>query len=122
MRIGRIVHHRWFAWGVVFFSLVTSGSLVRNSWKLSHQPDHTQEETQVLEKLKATADKLQQNLEKDQHPFEQEKIVRDQLNMQKEGEIIIQLPALPTPSPHTTPIPSPTPQIYHQWLNEFSGR
>ena len=122
MRIGRIVHHRLFAWGVVFFCLVMSVSLTRNAWKLSHQPDHSEQESLELQKLQEKADQLKKDLEKEKQPFEQEKIIRDELNMQKEGEIIIQLPSLPTPTPAPPAMPSPTPQIFQQWWLEFIGQ
>lgn len=115
MRVGRIVHHKIFAWGVVIFCLVTSISLVRNAWKLSHQPDHSQEENKQLQELQSKVDKLQQDINTQQQPFEQEKIIRDELNMQKEGEIIIQLPLLPTSTPRPEPTSMPTPKVYEQW-------
>lgn len=119
MRIGRIVHHRWSAWAFIFFCLVMSVSLVRNAWRLSHQPDHSGQEAAELQKLQEESEKLKKDLEKEQQPFEKEKIIRDDLNMQKEGEIIIQLPPLPTPTPQPTVIPSLTPQIYQKWWHEF---
>lgn len=119
MRLGSIVHHRWFAWGFILFCLVMSVSLIRNSWRLSHQVDHSQQEAEDLQKLQETAEQLKQDIQREQTPFEQEKVIRNQLNMQKEGEIIIQLPPLPTPTPQPTLIPTPTPQIYQQWWNEF---
>lgn len=118
MQIGRILHQKLTARIIILASIFMATSLGLNAWKMSHQPDHSQEEAAELAKLQAKVDSLQANIDKHKQAFEQEKIIRDELNLQKEGETIIQLPGFPTPTPYPTTQPSPTPKVYQQWLEE----
>jgi cell division protein FtsB len=118
MHIGRILHQKWTARLIIVLTLFMTFSLGINAWKMSHKPDHSQEESAELEKLQQQKDTLQSNISQHQQPFEKEKVIRDELNMQKEGETIIQLPNLPTPTPYPTFQPSPSPKVYKQWIKE----
>lgn len=88
---------------------------------MTHKPDHSTQESQELQKLEAQKQLLQSDVQKLKSPIEQEKIIRNELNLQKEGETIIQLPPMPSPTPHPTQFPSPTPKPYEEWWGVVVG-
>jgi cell division protein FtsB len=101
-------------------ALVITLVLGLTSWSLYRQIQKMQQVTGVVGSLEAEiADLssetalLQEKLEYVDSDFAKEKIARDELLMQQPGEIIVQLPPLPSPSPVVT---SPTPaSIPGQW-------
>ena len=88
----------WFAHPVVFsLVLFCTGALsVSLIWRIirivrqNDSPNLYQEPTQKLEK---EVEELRHKLDQQNQPFYQESIIRDQLNMQKPDEVILQLPS-----------------------------
>ena len=122
MRLQDLLHHRIFAWTVIVLTIIMTGSMISNLWQVTHRPDNTVGQAEEVRVLENQLEQLKKDIEKQQSPENQEKVIRDQLNMQKEGEVIIQLPPLPTPTPFPTPNPSPTPQIYQQWWSVLTSQ
>ncbi len=56
---------------------------------------------------KLEVSELRTDLEIANHPFTKEKMLRDELLLQKEGEIVFKLPDIPEVSPSPTPTPTP---------------
>lgn len=77
---------------VLIFTGVISFSLLWRIVQIVHQdtkPNIYQEHTQQLQK---EVNDLKYKLEQQSEPFYQESIIRDQLNMKKPEEVILQLP------------------------------
>ena len=72
------------------FSLIRSGLQARNAFETKEQA-----EANVREKEEKGLELMKQ-LQEANTPYAQEKIIRDELNMQLPGEVILQLPS---PSP-----------------------
>lgn len=77
----------------------------------------SQEES--LQQLRSDVAGLESQLEASSDPFYQEKVLRNELLMQKEGEIVVQIPSEQLPiRPQPTPTPTNTPwQAWQQTLN-----
>lgn len=89
---------------------------LRSTQKLTTQRGIQVEKNQLeVEALKNKQNDLQKQLEESQLPFNQEKILRNELRQQKEGDIVIQIPSI---APQISPPPSPTPTItnWKAWM------
>lgn len=64
-----------------------------------------------VERQKKRVEALEQQAQLANDPFIQEKIQRDELLLQKPGEIVLQLPPITVPSP----TPEPTPKQMTPW-------
>lgn len=103
---------------VMLLTLILAGAIL---FSLQGTKQKTERGGEVVEKnqatvdeLRQTADQLRNQLEESQSTFEKEKVLRDELLEQKEGEVVIQLPAItPIVSPSPTPTPTLTP--WQQW-------
>lgn len=60
---------------------------------------------QRSQRLQDEIQQLQSDLEKQNNPFYEEQVIRDQLNMQKPDEVVLQLPS-PMPSVTHSPLPN----------------
>lgn len=91
-----------------FLSLRTTQ---QNTTQKGNQVERNQAEVDLLKEKQAV---LQQQLEESQLPYNQEKILRNELRQQKEGDIVIQIPSV---APRITPPPSPTPTMnpWQEW-------
>ncbi len=69
---------------------------------------------QEIDYLASEVSRLEQQAEASQTEFSREKIIRDELLMQKPGEYIIQLPDT-IPVVVTQPSPPPTPTPWEAW-------
>ncbi len=92
------------------FSIISSQSRVRT---LEKQQAEVERENTVLE----------QKITDSQSPFAKERIIRNELGLQKPNEVIVQVPDSATPSSETrvgenSAIPEP---IYRQWMALFFG-
>lgn len=101
----------------ILFTIVAILSIV--SMRQSLQP--IAEGQADLERLQNDKTQLQariiaaeQQLEAAQTPFYQEKKLRDEFLLQREGEIIILLPDV-SPLPLPEPTPSPSPSAWEEW-------
>lgn len=112
----KLLNTRIFAWGVLIFTLVFTLSAFHRMWVLTHQPDPSQAMAQEVESLKTQVLGQQQEFDSAQQTFFQEQIIRNDLNMQRPGETVIQVPLLPTATPFVTPTPLPTQPVPQQWL------
>lgn len=99
---------------VILLALVVTSLLVISMQikkdQLNKRAETIADQAQVVEKLEAEVKTLEEKIEFAQQPFAQEKVIRNELLMQREGELVIQLPLdqLPTPTPTPTP-PTQTP-------------
>jgi cell division protein FtsB len=116
MTLKSLLENRLIARLVVFITLAALISLSRTLWTRWNAPKNSLDNSQ-LEALKAQEAALKQDIASESNPFFKEKIIRDELNMSKEGELILQIPTMPTPTPFPTLQPTPSPQVYQKWLN-----
>ncbi len=92
-----------------FLSLRTTQ---QNTTQKGNQVERNQAEVDLLKEKQVL---LQQQLEESQLPYNQEKVLRNELRQQKEGDIVIQIPSV---APHISPSPTPTPTIsnWRAWI------
>ena len=111
----RVLFHPAFMLLVGILAILFVFSL-RSTQKLTSQRENQVEKNQLeVESLKSKQQQLQKQLEESQLPFNQEKILRNELRQQKEGDIVIQIPSI---APQISPPPSPTPTItnWKAWM------
>lgn len=106
---------RWLTHPLVIALLTLAGlifsySLTTNLHRTRSSTEHLSVLEQEVEEMASETLELEERAAKAQSQEAQEKIIRDELLMQKPGEVIVQLPEinrsdLPLPSPS----PSPTP-------------
>jgi len=111
----RVLFHPAFMLLVGILAILFVFSL-RSTQKLTSQRENQVEKNQLeVESLKSKQEQLQKQLEESQLPFNQEKILRNELRQQKEGDIVIQIPSI---APQISPPPSPTPTItnWKAWM------
>ena len=111
----RVLSHPAFMLLVGILAILFVFSL-RSTQKLTTQRENQVEKNQLeVESLKSKQEQLKKQLEESQLPFNQEKILRNELRQQKEGDIVIQIPSI---APQITPPPSPTPTIsnWEGWM------
>lgn len=104
---------------ILLLTILTTGflclPLIRNILFQIRQQDNSLIVEKEVIKIQEEVETLRKNVETQQQSFYQEKIIRDELQMQKDGEKIIQLPTLPTPTPLPTTHPTPTTSVREQW-------
>lgn len=102
---------------VLILTLVGLGfsySLYSNIKKTRSSTEHVSVLEQETLQIASEVSLLQEKLNSAQSPANQEKIIRDQLLMQKPGETVVQLPPL-TASAATTTAPRPSPKPAEAW-------
>ena len=88
----RVLSHPAFMLLVGILAVLFVLSL-RSTQKLTTQRGIQVEKNQLeVESLKSKQEQLQKQLEESQLPFNQEKVLRNELRQQKEGDIVIQIP------------------------------
>jgi cell division protein FtsB len=87
-------------------------SLKQNAEKTAISTQSIQELETDIATLKNDIDLSQEKLNDAQSPLNQEKILRNELLLQKEGEIILQIPDIEEKKETT---PSPTPAPLEEW-------
>lgn len=94
-----------------FISIV----LIRNVFILANTSVPTQEIEQEISVLKEEVEYLEQSQQSEMNDFQRELAIRNELNMKKEGDIILQLPPDTEVKKPPLPTATPTPPIYKQW-------
>lgn len=101
---------------VLVILILTSISLLWNLISLATSRVSTEELSQEVQLLQTEVETLEQEVTKGESEFEQESIIRNELNMKKSDEIILQIP-IPshTPTPENPQVKDTTP-IFRKWL------
>jgi len=112
---------RWLYHPVVVLLLTLAGvvfsySLYSNIAKTRSSTEHVSVLEQETYQIASDVSSLAEKLETAQTPENQEKIIRDQLLMQKTGETVVQLAPI-TASNSSTVAPKPSPQPAQEWKN-----
>lgn len=110
---------RWFLHPLVialltFAGLVFSYSLIANLQRTRNSTEHLAVLEQEIAEMASEVSGLENQLENAQSTEAQEKIIRDELLMQKPGETLVQLPEL-SKEDLPLPSPSPTPTPWEEW-------
>lgn len=99
---------------VMLFSIVVVGliivSLQFSKDQVSRRAAIVASQEESLEKIQTEVAELEARLEQSSDPFYQEKVLRDELLLQKDGEIVIQIPREQLPEivrPSATPTQTP---------------
>jgi cell division protein FtsB len=87
----KLLRHPLFLLVFTLASALFSFSLYRTVQKSSVSRQHVTQQEQELAQIAEENNRISQQLEYAQTPFAQEKIVRDELLMQKPGEQVIQI-------------------------------
>lgn len=94
-------------------SLLFYFSLIKSDQKLIKTKETVATLNQEVTQLENQAKELQEKVEYASSSAAREKILRDELLMQKPGEYILQLPPQAHQQPEMTPSPSPT--AWEEW-------
>lgn len=97
---------------IAFF--LSSQNSIKNYQKTSTNINYIENENKDLSTTIQNLEAKKQFTESD---FAKEKIIRDELLLQKPGEIILQLPSNLPPEP--SPSPSPSPKPVEEWKKVF---
>lgn len=103
--MSKVLNSRWMLLAVTVIILLICASLYNNTHQLRLSTVTLNELQKEVDTQNQAVDTLQRQLDTAKSPFAKEKIMRDQLLLQKPGEYVVQLPDLPVPE--VTPIPSP---------------
>ena len=94
---------------VIILVAIFSISLKKTRLKTEYSEKVLKQKSLGVEKLKEEVDKLEEKNRVLDNKFYKEKIIRNELLMQKPGEVVIQLPPEATrPSPTLSPTPTPS--------------
>jgi cell division protein FtsB len=108
--MGRWLFHPLTALSLTLLTLVMVISLRQTAQKTQISSEETMVLDQEVQKIASEISQLQEQVELAEHPFTQEKILRNELLLQKPGEYVVQLPEVSVPpQPQPTPSPSLTP-------------
>ncbi len=110
----KLLRHPLFLLSFTLLSGLFSFSLYQTSKRSSISNSAVVEVTTELEKIKQENDALAAAVAEAQTPLAQEKIIRNELLLQKPGERVIQIIAKDTAAP-PSPTPSPTPTPWEEW-------
>lgn len=110
MEIKKVVFHPFTAILAGFLVIMLIFSLQKTRQSTQKALDAFQHQEQMIREKELEAEKLRQELLDAEDPFYTEKVMRDELLLQNEGEKIIQLPPIeitPRPSEPTPTAPAP---------------
>ena len=99
---------------ITAFSLVFSLSLYNSAKKTRESSQQLNVLEQEIAGMKNEVTELEQAVLEAEQPFTKEKIIRNELLMQKPGEYIVQIPEEVAVQAETT-IPSPSPKPWEEW-------
>ncbi len=99
---------------VIILVAVFSISLKKTRLKTEYSEKVLKQKSLGVEKLKEDVSKLEEKNRVLDNKFYKEKIIRNELLMQKPGEVVIQLPPEAT-QPSPTLSPTPTPSNIKRW-------
>ncbi|HEX7018301.1 MAG TPA: septum formation initiator family protein [Patescibacteria group bacterium] len=104
-----LLYHPLVAVAVTIISLLFYFSLLKSDQKLVKTKESVASLTQEVALLQKEQTSLEEAVEYASTSAAQEKILRDELLMQKPGEYVLQLPAVAELESEPTPSPTPTP-------------
>jgi len=114
--MNKILANRFFLVGFVVLIVVFSLSLRKTRLKSEYSAYVLKQKEAGVAELKSEVESLKKKNQSLDDEYVQEKIIRDELLMQKPEEIVFQLPPeLAQPSP--SPTPTPTPANIYKWKN-----
>lgn len=113
-----LLHSRVKKLAILVTFLICLG-LLKNLWEQWQRSPSVQEDTVTVEELEAKKKEVLEKIESDNSDFSQEETIRNELNMKKDGEIILQLPPLPTTSPDIDPTPTATLRPLPAWKEQI---
>lgn len=113
--LNRVLFHPFTIFTVTVITILVTLSLRRTIGEFKQANQSLEQTKQQVEKLKEQQSQLQAKVTQSTSAFTKEKIARDELLLQVEGEQILQV-ILPTPTPTTTQIETQK-QPLDQWLN-----
>lgn len=87
-----IFFHPFLLLITILLTLIISVSLIKSIIALREKRKILQEKQSEIRQLEQENRDIQQEIEKRNSDFYKEQVIRDELNMQKEGETVIQLP------------------------------
>jgi cell division protein FtsB len=99
---------------ITFAGLIFSYSLTANLHKTRTSTEHLGVLEQEITEKASQVSELEQQAERAKSAEAQEKIIRDELLMQKPGETLVQLPEI-NRSDLPLPSPSPSPTPWEEW-------
>ncbi|PIR58848.1 MAG: hypothetical protein COU69_03560 [Candidatus Pacebacteria bacterium CG10_big_fil_rev_8_21_14_0_10_56_10] len=88
-------------------------SLRKTAQRATDSAEYVAELNQEISRLEEEVAELERRLETAQSDFTREKILRDELLLQKPGEQVVKLPPLPPQPP--PPEPEPEPEPWQAW-------
>ncbi len=114
----RIFDHRLIAFFITIVVIIFLFSLRKTRLKSDSSTQILKQKQQSVAQLKKDLEEIRQRNAKFKSDFYQEKIIRNELLMQRPGEIIMQLPI---EEKQTLISPTPTPELknFQKWLNLF---
>lgn len=88
----RLVYNPFFFTALTILSVIFSISLHKSAQKTRYSAQNLQNLELEVKKIEQDISLLDASLEEANQPFAQEKIIRDELLMKKEGEYVVQIP------------------------------
>ena len=112
--MGRWFFHPLTALSLTLVTLVAVISLRQTAQKTQISSEETKVLDQEVQKIASEISELKAQVELAEHPFTQERILRNELLMQKPGEYVVQIPEVSVP-PRPQPTPTPTLSPWQAW-------
>lgn len=112
--MGKIFENKLVLITAVILVVIFSISLRKTRLKTEYSAYVLEQKEAGVKELEAEVKNLKQKNEQVKNEYYQEKIIRNELLMQKPGEVVLQLPPeVKKPTPTTTP--TPTPENVMKW-------
>ena len=89
--------------------------LVRNAWNIWSTTRQPVVNDDSLEAEREKNAELKQDIGRWSEDFQKEMVIREELNMQKENESVLQVPPFPSVTSNPLPTPTPTPSNLQEW-------
>lgn len=109
MSIKKIIFHPLTVSVFSILGAIFWWSLHRNAEQIRNSTENVALLDQEIAQTASEISQLENNLDEASLLFNQERIARDELLLQKPGEYTVQFPPITSPEPSTTPVASKTP-------------